>query len=142
MSYAYEYTFNKNHKGNIKSQFNKFSFVHLSIVSLTGLKLIMDMVPNHSSDEHEWFVKSVAREDPYTDYYTWLDPSGYNSSTGEPLPPNNWLSVFGGSAWTWNEVRQQFYYHQFHAGQPDLNFRVTAVLEEIKVFKSKYGRGK
>ncbi|KAF4519061.1 hypothetical protein B566_EDAN001651 [Ephemera danica] len=97
-----------------------------------GLKLVMDMVPNHSSDEHEWFIKSVAREQPYTDYYTWVNATEFNSSTGEPLPPNNWLSVFGGSAWTWSEARQQFFLHQFHEGQPDLNFRNPAVLQEIK----------
>ncbi len=55
-----------------------------------GMKLVMDFVPNHSSDEHEWFVRSVGREDPYTDYYVWLDPSGYEED-GTPMPPNNWV---------------------------------------------------
>ncbi|XP_059470159.1 maltase A3-like [Neocloeon triangulifer] len=95
-----------------------------------GLKLILDFVPNHSSDEHDWFIRSKAREDPYTDYYTWVDPAGYNA-TGAPIAPNNWISVFGGPAWEWVEERQQFYLHQFHAGQPDLNYRNPLVLEEM-----------
>ncbi|XP_063597609.1 maltase A2-like isoform X2 [Penaeus indicus] len=56
-----------------------------------GLKLMMDFVPNHSSDEHEWFVKSRRKEEPYTDYYIWADPKGFNE-TGQPIPPNNWVS--------------------------------------------------
>ncbi|XP_059469958.1 maltase A3-like [Neocloeon triangulifer] len=95
-----------------------------------GLKLVLDFVPNHSSDEHVWFNKSIYKEEPYTDYYTWLDPKGLNES-GSPIPPNNWLSVFGGSAWEYNEVREQFYLHQFVAGQPDLNYRNPAVVEEM-----------
>ena len=54
------------------------------------MKLVMDFVPNHSSDEHEWFVKSIAREDPYTDYYNWYDPIGTDEE-GNPVPPNNWV---------------------------------------------------
>ncbi|KAK7076943.1 hypothetical protein SK128_021886 [Halocaridina rubra] len=91
----------------------------------------MDIVPNHSSDEHEWFIKSVKREDPYTDYYMWADPSGFNAS-GFPEPPSNWLSVFRGSAWTYVEEREQFYLHQFLYKQPDLNYRNAAVREEMK----------
>ncbi|XP_063610821.1 maltase A3-like [Penaeus indicus] len=95
------------------------------------LKVILDFVPNHTSDQHEWFLKSVRREDPYTHYYVWEDPAGYNAS-GHPFPPSNWLSVFRGSAWEWVEERQQFYLHQFLAEQPDLNFRNPAVREEMK----------
>ena len=54
------------------------------------IKIVMDFVPNHSSDQHEWFKKSVAKEDPFTDYYIWRDPSGYDEN-GNPLPPNNWV---------------------------------------------------
>ena len=58
----------------------------------TGIKLIMDMVPNHSSDLHEWFNKSVNRIEPYTDYYVWQNATGYDSN-GKPVPPNNWVSL-------------------------------------------------
>ena len=54
------------------------------------IKIVMDFVPNHSSDQHEWFKKSVAKEEPFTDYYIWRDPSGYDED-GTPLPPNNWV---------------------------------------------------
>ena len=57
-----------------------------------GIKLVMDLVPNHSSDKHEWFTKSVDRIDPYTDYYVWKDPKGYDSS-GKPIPPSNWVQA-------------------------------------------------
>lgn len=92
-----------------------------------GLKLILDFVPNHSSDKHEWFQKSVKREDPYTDYYVWRD-----GKTGGP--PNNWKSVFGAgvSAWTKNEERGQYYLHQFYPEQPDLNLRNELVVDELK----------
>jgi alpha-glucosidase len=53
---------------------------------------VLDFVPNHSSDQHEWFQKSILREEPYTDYYTWLDPIGFNA-TGDPIAPNNWVSI-------------------------------------------------
>ncbi|KAK7070733.1 hypothetical protein SK128_004087 [Halocaridina rubra] len=91
----------------------------------------MDIVTNHSSDEHEWFIKSVQMEEPYTDYYVWSDPIGFNE-TGDPIPPNNWLSAFRGPAWKWVDQRQQFYLHQFLVKQPDLNYRNSAVREEMK----------
>ncbi|KAJ8681865.1 hypothetical protein QAD02_017657 [Eretmocerus hayati] len=95
-----------------------------------NLKIILDFVPNHSSDEHEWFQKSINRIAPYDDYYVWKDPKfGEN---GERLPPNNWLSLFGHSAWTWNEKRQQYYYHKYLAAQPDLNYRNPNVPKEIE----------
>ncbi|CAG0879003.1 unnamed protein product [Cyprideis torosa] len=74
------------------------------------LSIVMDIVPNHT----------VNREDPYTDYYTWADPSGFDGD-GNPLPPSNWLSVFRGSAWEWNEQRQQFYLHKYLKEMPDVN---------------------
>lgn len=55
-----------------------------------GIKIVMDFVPNHSSDQHEWFTKSVAQIEPYTDYYIWKDPSGFDED-GTPIPPNNWV---------------------------------------------------
>ena len=86
-----------------------------------GLRVVMDFVPNHSSNEHEWFLRSEAREEPYTDYYVWADPAGWDGDT--PRPPNNWLSKVRSSAWSWSQERRQFYYHQYQPAQPDLNFR-------------------
>ena len=60
---------------------------------LRNMKIILDFVPNHSSDEHEWFLKSVAREEPYTDFYVWADPKAINDE-GQPLPPNNWVNYY------------------------------------------------
>ncbi|KAL2720254.1 hypothetical protein V1478_010520 [Vespula squamosa] len=94
-----------------------------------GLKVILDYVPNHSSHEHEWFKKSVKRIQPYDDYYIWRNATYVN---GTRQPPNNWLSVFGGSAWEWNEERGQYYFHQFVAGQPDLNYRNKDLDQEMK----------
>lgn len=55
------------------------------------MKLVLDFIPNHSSDQHDWFERSVAGEDPYADYYVWLDPAGFEDD-GTPIPPNNWVS--------------------------------------------------
>nr|XP_018907799.1 PREDICTED: maltase A3-like [Bemisia tabaci]XP_018907800.1 PREDICTED: maltase A3-like [Bemisia tabaci] len=93
------------------------------------IKLILDFVPNHSSDEHEWFVKSVQKIDPYTDYYVWHDGKMVN---GTRQPPNNWISGFSYSAWEWHPERQQYYLHQFHKKQPDLNYRSPYLVEEMK----------
>lgn len=96
-----------------------------------GIKIIMDFVPNHTSDEHEWFKRSVAKEGEYTDYYVWHDGK-VNPDGGRNLPPNNWQAVFNTRAWTWNEQREQYYLHQFASGQPDLNFRNPKVAEAMK----------
>jgi len=93
-----------------------------------GIKIIMDFVPNHSSNEHEWFLKSEKREAPYTDYYIWKDRNESNPGG----VPNNWLSVFRGPAWEWSETRQQFYYHAFTKEQPDLNYWNPAIIQEMK----------
>nr|XP_017106079.2 maltase A1 [Drosophila bipectinata] len=95
------------------------------------LKIILDFVPNHSSDENDWFVKSVNREKGYEDYYVWHDGKT-NAETGEREPPSNWLQAFRGSAWEWNEVRQQYYLHQFAVQQADLNYRNPLVVEQMK----------
>ncbi|XP_053444941.1 neutral and basic amino acid transport protein rBAT isoform X2 [Nycticebus coucang] len=94
-----------------------------------GLKLIIDFVPNHTSDKHDWFQLSRTRTGKYTDYYIWHDCTGENGAT---IPPNNWLSVYGNSSWHFDEVRNQCYFHQFTKEQPDLNFRNPAVQAEIK----------
>jgi alpha-glucosidase len=82
------------------------------------LKVILDLVPNHTSDEHPWFIESKSsRDNPKRDWYIWKDAKEDGS------PPNNWLSVFGGSAWEWDDTTNQFYYHAFLKQQPDLNWR-------------------
>ena len=92
-----------------------------------GLKIIMDLVVNHTSDEHEWFQKSRQRIDPYTDYYIWR-PKKPNGKL-----PNNWASMFeGDSAWQWDEVRKEYYLHLFAIKQPDLNMDNPLVREEVK----------
>ncbi|ODR79949.1 glucohydrolase [Haladaptatus sp. W1] len=89
-----------------------------------GIRLIMDMVTNHTSDEHEWFRKSRRGVDPYREYYWWVD--------GDPdSPPNNWESFFGGPAWSYDERREAWYLHLFDQKQPDLNWRNPAVREDI-----------
>uniref|UniRef100_U5ELE7 alpha-glucosidase n=1 Tax=Corethrella appendiculata TaxID=1370023 RepID=U5ELE7_9DIPT len=97
-----------------------------------GLKVILDFVPNHSSDQHEWFQKSINKVDGYEDYYIWDDGKDNPSDPMNRLPPSNWLSAFRGSAWKWNTKRQQFYLHQFHEKQPDLNYRNPKVVAEMK----------
>ena len=92
-----------------------------------GLKVILDLVMNHTSDEHAWFKASKAsREGPYADFYLWRDPKGFDAN-GTPIPPNNWVSFFGGPGWEWTPERGQFYYHTFLVGQPELNWRNPAV---------------
>lgn len=91
-----------------------------------GMKLLMDFVPNHTSGRHPWFLESrSSRDNPKRDWYLWYDalPDG--------SPPNNWLSVFGGTAWEWDENTGQYYYHAFHREQPDLNWRNPEVREAM-----------
>ena len=90
------------------------------------MKLVMDLVINHTSDEHEWFQKSRHRIEPYTDYYIWRP-----GKPGGKLP-NNWDSNFEGKAWTWDEVRGEYYLHLFAVKQPDLNMDNPLVREEVK----------
>jgi len=88
-----------------------------------GLKLLLDFVPNHTSDQHPWFVESrSSRRNARRDWYLWRDPEPDGG------PPNNWLSEFGGSAWRFDAVTGQYYYHAFLAEQPDLNWRNPAVV--------------
>ena len=91
-----------------------------------GMKVLMDLVVNHTSDEHEWFQKSRRRIEPYTDYYIWRP-----GKPGGKLP-NNWDSNFEGKAWTWDEVRGEYYLHLFAVKQPDLNMDNPLVREEVK----------
>jgi alpha-glucosidase len=96
-----------------------------------GLRLILDFVPNHSSDEHEWFKKSERREPGYEDYYIWRDAK-VHPVTNSLVPPTNWMSTFRFSAWRWSDTRQQMYYHMFHYKQPDLNYRNPKLVQEMK----------
>jgi len=89
-----------------------------------GLKVILDFVPNHTSDQHPWFEEArKSRSSAKRDWYLWRDAKPDGS------PPNNWQSVFGGSAWEWDEATSQYYYHAFLKQQPDLNWRNPAVRE-------------
>lgn len=97
------------------------------------LRVMVDLVPNHSSDEHSWFIESSrSATNRYANWYIWRDPSGWGDD-GRPLPPNNWLDALtGGTAWQWVEARQQFYLHSFDVKQPDLNWNNAQVREAIK----------
>lgn len=91
-----------------------------------GLRVMIDLVISHTSDQHPWFVESRADgENPRADWYVWADakPDG--------TPPNNWLSIFGGSAWEWDTRRMQYYLHNFLREQPDLNFHNTDVQDAL-----------
>ena len=97
----------------------------LAAIHKCGLKLIMDLVANHTSDEHYWFEEAKkSRENPYHDYYVW------KKGTPKTLP-NNWQSVFSGSAWEWNEKTEEYFLHLYTQKQPDLNWENSKVREEI-----------
>ncbi|WP_285009869.1 alpha-amylase family glycosyl hydrolase [Pedobacter faecalis] len=98
----------------------------LEAVHSRGMKLILDFVPNHTSDQHPWFLESrSSRDNPKRDWYIWQD------AAADGGVPNNWLGVFGGSAWEWDEVTGQYYYHGFLKEQPDLNWRNPEVREAM-----------
>ncbi|MFB9887028.1 alpha-glucosidase [Balneatrix alpica] len=91
-----------------------------------GLKVVIDQVLSHTSDQHPWFEQSrSSRDNPKADWYVWADPQA------DGTPPNNWLSVFGGSAWSWDSRRKQYYLHNFLSSQPDLNFHNPQVVEAM-----------
>lgn len=102
-----------------------------------GLRIILDYVPNHSSDRHPWFIESrSSRKNPKRDWYIWRDPKPDGS------PPSNWLSEFGGPAWTFDPATEQFYYHAYLKEQPDLNWRNPEVRRAmLDVLRFWFARG-
>lgn len=88
----------------------------------------MDLVPNHTSDKHEWFVESLKGTEKYAKYYIWREGKEENTK-----PPNNWISVFSNSAWTFNEDTGLWYFHQFEYRQPDLDYTNANVRKEMEV---------
>lgn len=91
-----------------------------------GLKVMIDQVLSHTSDQHEWFKESrSSRDNAKADWYVWADPKP------DGTPPNNWLSIFGGSSWEWETTRRQYYLHNFLTSQPDLNFHCMDVQDAL-----------
>ena len=98
----------------------------LTEVHNLDMKLLLDLVPNHTSDQHPWFLESrSSKNNPKRDWYIWKDAKPDGSE------PNNWLAMFGGSAWEWDEKTEQFYYHGFLKEQPDLNWRNPEVQQAM-----------
>lgn len=90
-----------------------------------GLKIVIDQVWSHTSDQHAWFKASAAGDPVFADWYVWADAKADGS------PPNNWRASFGGPAWNWHPARRQYYLHNFLPEQPDLNFHCLAVQDAI-----------
>ncbi|MCC6614793.1 MAG: DUF3459 domain-containing protein [Anaerolineae bacterium] len=111
--------------------------VLIAEATVRQIKVILDLVPNHTSDQHPWFIESrSSRDNPKRDWYIWADPKPDGS------PPNNWLAYFGGPAWTLDEQTGQYYLHNFLPEQPDLNYRNPLVVEAMKgVIRFWLGRG-
>ncbi|XP_024867549.1 maltase 1-like [Temnothorax curvispinosus] len=104
----------------------------VAVAKSLGLKVVLDLVPNHTSDKHIWFQKALEGHPIYKNFYVWA----YGKNRDGITPPNNWISVFSDSAWTYVESQKQWYLHQFEYRQPDLNYRNPLVkIEMIKVLK-------
>ncbi|CAE6481757.1 hypothetical protein ACGC1H_001158 [Rhizoctonia solani] len=95
-----------------------------------GMRLVMDLVVNHTSDQHAWFKESrSSKSNPKRDWYIWRPPKF--DAQGNRKPPNNWASIFGGSAWEWDETTQEYYLHLFVTEQPDLNWENPEVRQAV-----------
>src|ERR1039458_1366240 len=104
----------------------------LAAIKARRMRLIVDLVVNHSSDEHHWFAESrKSRDNPYRDYCFWRDGRPNPADPAHPLPPNNYPSFFSGSAWQWDETTHQFYLHLFAVKQPDLNWDNPKVRQDV-----------
>jgi alpha-glucosidase len=108
------------------------------------IRVLMDMVVNHTSDQHEWFLQSrSSRDNPYRDWYVWHEGKG-QTATSREAAPNNWQSLFGHSAWEWDAKTRQYYYHKFYIQQPDVNWdnpKIHEAFEDIVRFWLKRGVG-
>ncbi len=108
------------------------------------IRVLMDMVMNHTSDQHPWFIQSrSSRTNPYRNWYVWRNGKG-ETATSKGQPPNNWESIFGHSAWQWDATTRQYYYHKFYIQQPDLNWynpRVHQAFKDILSFWLERGVG-
>lgn len=99
-----------------------------------GMKLMMDLVVNHCSEENPLFTDSVARKNGRDDWFIWRDAK--KDKDGNRIPPNNWLAAFSGSTWEWSDQRQQYYLHTFDKSQPDFNWELKEVRDEVyKIMK-------
>jgi len=131
---------------NIDPQYGTLAdFDHLiAEANKRHIRILMDMVMNHSSDKHKWFLESrSSRNNPYRDWYMWHDGKG-ETATDKGEVPNNWQSDFGHSAWEWDEKTRQYYYHKFYIQQPDLNWnnpKVHQAFKDIIAFWLKRGVG-
>src|SRR5271165_6091710 len=131
---------------NIDPQYGTLAdFDHLvAEANKRHIRIMMDMVMNHTSDKHKWFLQSrSSRDNPYRDWYMWHDGKG-ETATDKGEVPNNWQSDFGHSAWEWDEKTRQYYYHKFYIQQPDLNWdnpKVHEAFKDILSFWLKRGVG-
>ena len=107
-----------------------------------GIRVVLDLVMNHTSDAHRWFEASRAgRDGPFADWYLWRDPAGVGADE-QPVPPNNWVSFFGGTGWEWEPRRGQLYFHMFMVEQPELNWRNAGVEEaQFRMVRGWLARG-